>query len=95
MCVCVRACVCSVCVVCACIRVCMLRSLVMGPLWVTSTVPWGNCLHKAQVHEWCTGIPVMAHWAAIAVFCMTAVGFACVCVCGVSVHMCMHVVGVC
>ena len=26
--------------------------------------------------EWCTGIPVLVHWAAIAMFCMTAVGFA-------------------
>jgi len=26
--------------------------------------------------EWCTGIPVLVHWAATAIFCMAAVGFA-------------------
>ena len=26
--------------------------------------------------EWCTGIPVLVHWAAIAMFCMAARGFA-------------------
>jgi len=38
-------------------------------------------LHKAQVPEWCTGIPMLVHWAAIAVFCMAAVGFALLFVC--------------
>ena len=40
----------------------------------------------SQVPEWCTGIPVLVHWTAIAVFHMAAVGFAfaivCVCVKG-------------
>ena len=30
----------------------------------------------AQVPEWCTGIPVLVRWVAIAVFRMAAVGFA-------------------
>ena len=34
------------------------------------------CLHKAQVSEWCSGIPVLIQWVAIAVFCTDAVGFA-------------------
>ena len=39
-------------------------------------------LHKAQVPEWCTGIPVLVHWVAIAMFHMAAIGFVCVvCVC--------------
>ena len=40
-------------------------------------------LHKAQVPEWCTGIPVLVHWVAIAMFRMAA-GALCVCawVCG-------------
>ena len=38
--------------------------------------------------EWCTGIPVLVHWAAIAVLCMAAVGFAFVCEC-VRVCVCV------
>jgi len=41
--------------------------------------------------EWCTGIPVLAHWVAIAKFCMATIGFAffCVCVC-MCVCMCVR-----
>ena len=35
---------------------------------------------QAQVPEWCTGIPVLVHWVAMAVFCMAAGGFALLCV---------------
>ena len=43
---------------------------------------------RFKVSEWCTGIPVLVRWAAIAVFHMAAVGFAfafcfCVCLCSV------------
>ena len=52
-------------------------------------------LHKAQVPEWCMGIPSLVHWAVIAMFCMAAVDLACfVCMgaCGcVSVDACLHV----
>jgi len=51
------------------------------------------------VPEWCTGIPVLVHWVAVAMFCMAAVGFAfllcvrmCVYVCvSVCVRMCVCV----
>ena len=33
-------------------------------------------MHKAQVPEWCTGITMLLHWVAIAMFCTAAVGFA-------------------
>ena len=38
-------------------------------------LPQGICLHKAQVPEWCTGISVLVHRAAIAMFRMAAGGF--------------------
>ena len=41
--------------------------------------------------EWCTGIPVLVCWEAIAVFCMAAVGFfffaSCVCT-----HVCVKII---
>ena len=46
--------------------------------------------------EWCTGIPALVHWAAIAMLCIAAGGFAllalraCVCVCvnvGIMISM--------
>ena len=50
------------------------------------------CVHKTQVSEWCTGIPVLARWVAIVVFCTAAIGFTfllcCVCVCACA---CMRV----
>ena len=33
-------------------------------------------LHKTQVPAQCTGIPVLVHWAVIAVLCRAAIGFA-------------------
>jgi len=44
--------------------------------------------------KWCTGIPVLVHWATIAVLRMAAVGFAfallCECsVCVVCVYVCV------
>ena len=46
--------------------------------------------------EWCTAIPVLVRWVAIAVFRMAAIGFAFVCVC-VCVRACVRacVCGVC
>ena len=47
-------------------------------------------LHKAQVPEWCTGIPVLVCWATVAVFQMAAIGFALLCV---SVDACVFLSG--
>ena len=44
--------------------------------------------------EWCTGISLLAHLAAIAMFCMAAVGFTfvlCVGVCIVCTYLCKSV----
>ena len=41
----------------------------------------------AQMPEWCTGIPVLVHWVAIAVFRTAAVGFV-----RVRTHVCVSVV---
>ena len=52
------------------------------------------CLHMAQVPEWCTGIPVLVCWVAMAMFHMAAIGFALFLLVCVRAHAHIHTVHV-
>ena len=57
----------------------------MRPWIVLLHAPRRICLHKAKASEWSTGIPVLVHCLALAMFHMAAVGFYITNLC-----ICMH-----